>query len=141
MTATEKNYESEINNRFFTMSDVNDFGILIDNKSIKWAIENKKITDYRLVCYNNSNKDLDGIKKSIKLDLITNSKLKLDKNELFLAAFSTLKSISGGLSKHILVYVNSCEAANIVKQIIKLLLDQNLFDIIRKNYTIMIYIE
>ena len=133
MTATEKNYESEINNRFFTMSDVNDFGILIDNKSIKWAIENKKITDYRLVCYNNSNKDLDGIKKSIKLDLITNSKLKLDKNELFLAAFSAVKSISDGISKHILVYVNSCEAANIVKQIIKLLLDHNLFDINKKE--------
>lgn len=133
MTATEKNYEDEINNRFFTMSDVNDFGILIDNKSVKWAIENKKITDYRLVCYNNSSKDLDEIKKNIKLDLITNSKLKLDKNELFLAAFSALKSISDGISKHILIYVNSCEAANIVKQIVELLLDHNLFVIDKKE--------
>ena len=54
MTATEKVIENNKTNKvIYSMDDENIFGKIIDMKSINWAIENKKITDYNLIILKN----------------------------------------------------------------------------------------
>jgi len=132
MTATEKKFDYE-NDEVYTMSSEKDFGCLIDKKSVKWAIENKKITDYEIICLQNSSEELKKIMKQIKLDVIINKIAKnkdinINKEELFFSAYSALKMISEGKSFHMLIYANKCYSADIIKSIIDSLLENNIFE-------------
>lgn len=140
MTATEKNFDSK-SEEVFTMNDEKKFGCVIDKKSINWAIENKKITDYNIVCVQNENSIINNLIDELNLKLlieqyniknnvkVTNNEYKIDEKELFMAAFCALKMITEGKSKHMLIYTNKCYSSDIVEMIIKQLLDKKIFTI------------
>jgi superfamily II DNA or RNA helicase len=122
MTATPKiiNYkkpvlEATIADKIsYSMDDECQFGKLIDSKSIKWAIENKKITDFKVYVLYNTIHEMRAIAKhSMGLDKINKID---DKNmELFTAAFMTLKSLERHHDlTHILIYTNTTENSDLV---------------------------
>ena len=103
MTATEK-----------TLDDVNysmdneTFGKVIDLKTIFWAMENKRITDYHLMILKNTENEIQNI--------IDNLKIKVENNELFMSAFMSLKSLEKYEDlTHILIYTNTTENSDLVK--------------------------
>ena len=128
MTATEKIIEDFGNFKGYTMEDENIFGSIIDKKSISWAIENKKITDYNILIIKNDLSELNEIIDS--LDLFIKFK---NKYELLFSAYCALKSINDKTSRHLLVYTNSCSSALIVNKMIDILLDSKIFNSIDKN--------
>jgi predicted helicase len=81
------------------MEDENIFGKIIDIKSINWAIENKKITDYNLVILKNTEDEINNIING--LNLVDNNEVKnsiIHNKNLFLSAFMSLKSIEMDLN-------------------------------------------
>ena len=65
--------------------DENIFGKYIDIKSVHWAIENKKITDYNILVLKNTEDEVD--------DIISSLRIKVDNKELFISCFMILKSL------------------------------------------------
>lgn len=135
MTATEKIIENKDN--IYSMDDKNIFGEVIDYKSINWAIENKKITDYNILILKNNEEEINNIIKNLDL----NNSI-LDHKDLFLAAFMSLKSIEKynqphlhqheSLARdltHILIYTNKTENSELVKKYIDIILDLNIINI------------
>ena len=138
MTATEKMIENNTTDKvFYSMDDENIFGKLIDEKSIKWAIENKKITDYNLIVLKNTETDIDNIINSLSLDEHDNDVKNsiIHNKELFLSAFMSLKSLEkyNGLT-HILIYTNKTENAELVKKYIDIILNLDIIKINKENY-------
>ena len=130
MTATEKIISSSKNNSSYTLYSMDDktlFGDCIDLKTIGWAIDNKKITDYKLLVIKNTLLEVNTI--------INNLKISIYNKELFFSAFMTLKSIEtyDDLT-HVLIYTNSIENALIVKQYIDIILDTNKLQIDKTNF-------
>lgn len=121
MTATEKIINDPKNNKFYSMNNEKIFGAIIDKKSVKWAIDNKKITDYKIIIINNNYSELFQIK-----DKLTSIKNK----DLFIAIYMTLKSLSfiNGLS-HILIYTNTISDAKIANEYISEILNYNIINI------------
>lgn len=115
MTATPKYLESvseEEKNNIYSMNDEKYFGNIIDKKSISWAIENKKISDYHLNIIYNSEDEVDII--------IKNLDIKVTNKELFISAYMTLKSMEKYSDlTHLLIYCNSTYNASIVNQYMK----------------------
>lgn len=102
MTATEKVISSDA---IYTMDKLEIFGQVIDTKNIYWAIENNKITDYSINIIQNTKFEIDNIIKESKIS----NKIKYN-NELFLAAYQTLKSIQTTHQlSHLLIYCNKIE--------------------------------
>jgi hypothetical protein len=66
------------------MDDETIFGKLIDEKTVHWAIENKKITDYYLLVLKNTEE----VNQIISL-----LNINVSNKELFISAYMTLKSI------------------------------------------------
>ena len=133
MTATEKVVENNRTNKvIYSMDDINIFGKVIDVKSINWAIENKKITDYNLIILKNTEEEINKI--IINLGLSENKEL-LDNKNLFLSAYMALKSIEkyNDLT-HILIYTNKTENANLVNVYIDIILKLNIINIDKTNY-------
>lgn len=131
MTATEKNLETN-KDEIYTMSNEKQFGQIIDKKSVKWSIENKKITDYKLLCLQNDEEEINNIIEKIDFDaIVKENKLKdiksFDKIELLISAFSALKLISEKISSHILIYTNSCISSDLIEIIINKLLENGYF--------------
>ena len=132
MTATEKIIECSSNNKYldkiiYSMNDETIFGKLIDFKSINWAIENKKISDYNLIILKNTEDEINNIIKS--LNLVISYK------ELFFSAFMALKSIEkyNDLT-HLLIYTNKTENSKLVEQYIEDILNLNIINIDKDNY-------
>jgi predicted helicase len=133
MTATEKVVENNRTNKvIYSMDDINIFGKVIDIKTINWAIENKKITDYNLIILKNTEEEINKI--IINLGLSENKEL-LDNKNLFLSAYMALKSIEkyNDLT-HILIYTNKTENANLVNVYIDIILKLNIININKENY-------
>ena len=135
MTATEKIIENKniysMDKNIYSMDNINIFGKLIDFKPIKWAIENKKITDYNILILKNTENEINNIINS--LDLNKNDEYRnsiLDHKDLFLAAFMVLKSIEkyDDLT-HVLIYTNKTEHSELVKKYIDIILDLNILNI------------
>jgi superfamily II DNA or RNA helicase len=136
MTATPKiiNYKkpvleaSIVDKIIYSMDDESQFGKLIDSKSIKWAIENKKITDFKVYVLYNTIHEMRAIARhSISQDKM--NKMIDDKNmELFTAAFMTLKSLERHQDlTHILIYTNTTENSDLVaKYLLEILENQQL---------------
>ena len=142
MTATEKIVENNRTNKIiYSMDDKNIFGEIIDIKSINWAIENKKITDYNLIILKNTEDEINNIINSLNLDEDEDNKQDtnsiIHNKYLFISAFMSLKSIEAYSDlTHILIYTNKTEHAELVKKYIDVIIKLNIIniDIDNKNY-------
>jgi predicted helicase len=104
MTATEKSMDSH-----YSMDDESVFGPYLDQKSVYWAIEHQKITDYSVVLLKNTAQEVASLVHSVNA---TN-------HELFLSCFMSLKSMEKYPDlTHILLYTNTMKDANLAKQYI-----------------------
>jgi len=118
MTATEKFFENQ-DDKQYSMDNAKYFGKVIDRKSIKWGIENKKITDYNLVLLKTYEKDLEDLK-------ITKEK---DKN-LLISSYAALKSLEEdnfSQLKHLLIYTNKIDNCERIIQCINDLIKEEKF--------------
>jgi len=137
MTATEKVIENNRTNKvIYSMDDKNIFGEIIDVKSINWAIENKKITDYNLVILKNTEDEINNIINSLNLG--ENNEFQnsiMHHKDLFLSAFMSLKSIEKYTElTHILIYTNKTENSELVEKYINVILTLNIININKENY-------
>ena len=116
MTATEKNSD---NQNIISMNKKEIFGEVIDFKSFAWAIENKMITDYKILVIKNT---IEEVKHMI--ETLTES---IDK-DLYMSCYMCLKSmeIYPDLT-HVLLYTNTDEHAQKCHVYIKTLLNSGKF--------------
>jgi superfamily II DNA or RNA helicase len=114
LTATMK--ELSNNSNVYSMDNIEQFGNIIDKKSINWAIKNKYIVDYDIVLIK-CDIDIDLILKEINCNYIENK-------ELLISAYVVLKSISlyNDLN-NILVYTNTTDNADLVTKYIDILIN------------------
>ncbi len=111
------------NEIIYSMDDEIQFGKLIDSKSIKWAIDNKKITDFKVYVLYNTISEMRAIARQTMLNKFD------DKNmELFTTAFMTLKSLEWHPElTHVLIYTNTTENSDLVaKYIFEILENQHI---------------
>ena len=129
MTATEKSINSNINeidvmkdDKTYSMNNKDKFGEIIDLKSPKWAIDNKKITDYEIIILKNKLEELKEIKEKITDDIIN--------KHLFICCYMTLKAIESfkGIT-HTLIYTNTISDADLCNEYIKIILDYDIINI------------
>ena len=118
MTATEKTIETQINKEIYSMENETTFGKYIDIKTVYWAIENKKITDYNILVLKNREDEVDKIISNLKLNIIN--------KEIFISCYMCLKSFEkyNNLT-HLLLYTNTTEDAELSKKYINDLLNYN----------------
>jgi hypothetical protein len=130
MTATEKMISNDKKNssyNIYSMDDKTLFGECIDLKTIGWAIDNQKITDYKLLVIKNTLLEVNTIIKNLKISI--------SNKDLFFSAFMTLKSIEKYEDlTHVLIYTNSIKNALIVKQYIDIILDTNQLQIDKSQF-------
>lgn len=126
MTATEKNIGTKCNQEVYSMDDVSLFGTYLDTKSVCWAIENKKITDYYLLILSNTESEIDTIIK--RLDIINANK------DLFMATFMALKAIEqyDDLT-HILICCNKTESSDKIIEYANIILDKRILNLNKKH--------
>ena len=85
MTATEKTIDTRSMKEIYSMEDETIFGKYIDIKSVYWAIENKKITDYNILVLKNTENTIDEIINSLRLNVIN--------KEIFISCYMCVKSL------------------------------------------------
>ena len=123
MIATEKTTDQG-----YSMDDETYFGKNIDSKSVKWAIENKRITDYSILVIKNTEEQVD--------EIIQQYKIHVRNKELFISGYMCLKSFEQygnlGLS-HILLYTNTIDDAKIVQRYIDQILSLGILSIRKED--------
>jgi len=126
MTATEKVIDKDIKKAIYSMNDEIRFGKYIDEKSVQWAIENKKITDYNILIIKNTETDVEEICNNLKLSVYN--------KELFISCYMCLKSFEkyDNLT-HLLLYTNTTQDADLAKRYIDDLLALNIIDIKKED--------
>ena len=123
LTATLKQLESMCDNGIVVSNDnVEYFGEIIDRKCLLWAINENIICDYVIQTIITNEEQLEQQLSRF------NIKEENDKR-LFLSTFASLKSINDGHSHHLLLYCNNMNNSLKLIQYIKMLLDDNYFDI------------
>jgi superfamily II DNA or RNA helicase len=122
MTATEKTIESRTNKEIYSMNDESIFGKYIDIKSVHWAIENKKITDYNILVLKNTEDDINEIVSKLRLNVCN--------KELFISCYMCVKSLEkyNDLT-HLLLYTNTTEDAELAKKYINDILSLDILSI------------
>ena len=127
MTATEKTLDTQSNKIIYSMDDEDIFGKLIDKKSVQWAIEKKKITDYYLLIISNTENEINDIINELNINILN--------KELFISAFMALKSIEkyNDLT-HILICCNTTDNTEIIKSYIQKILDKNIINIDKSSF-------
>lgn len=115
MTATEKTVESRSDMDTFSMDDENIFGKYIDHKSVRWAIENKHITDYNMLVLKNTDDEIDNIIFNLRIDVRN--------KDIFTACYMALLALVKYPDlTHLLLYTNTTEdaelSANYIDQIL-----------------------
>ena len=126
LTATLKNLENKENSRnediVVSNDNVNYFGEIIDRKPLLWAINKNIICDYVIQTIITNEEQLE--QQLSKFHIIEEN----DKR-LFLSAFASLKSIIDQHSHHLLIYSNNKDNSLKLIKYIKMLLDDNYFNI------------
>ena len=123
LTATLKQLESMRDDGIVVSNDnVEYFGEIIDRKCLLWAINENIICDYVIQTIITNEEQLE--QQLSRFHIIEEN----DKR-LFLSAFASLKSIFDGHSHHLLIYSNNKNNSFKLTQYIKMLLDDNYFDI------------
>lgn len=123
LTATLKQLESMCDDGNVVSNDnVEYFGEIIDRKCLLWAINENIICDYVIQTIITNEEQLE--QQLSRFHIIEEN----DKR-LFLSAFASLKSIFDGHSHHLLIYSNNKDNSLKLIQYIKMLLDDNYFDI------------
>ena len=128
MTATEKTIISRNRSEkeIYSMDDERVFGKTIDIKSVNWAIENKKITDYNVLVLKNTEEEVNNI--------ITRFQINVSNKEIFISAYMTLKSFEKYRNlTHLLLYTNTTEDAELAKKYIDEILNMNILTIRKEN--------
>jgi len=121
LTATLKQLEN-IGDIVVSNDNVEYFGEVIDRKCLLWAIDKNIICDYVIQTIITNEEQLE--QQLTRFHIIEEN----DKR-LFLCAFASLKSIFDGHSHHLLIYSNNKDNSFKLIQYIKMLLDDNYFDI------------
>lgn len=126
MTATEKTIETRTNKVIYSMEDENIFGKYIDIKSVNWAIENKRITDYNILVLKNKEDEVDEIISNLRLNIIN--------KEIFISCYMCLKSFEkyNNLT-HLLLYTNTIQDAELSKKYIDDILSLNILSISKEK--------
>jgi superfamily II DNA or RNA helicase len=123
LTATLKQLESMCDDGIVVSNDnVEYFGEIIDRKCLLWAINENIICDYVIQSITTNEEQLE--QQLSRFHIIEEN----DKR-LFLSAFASLKSIFDGYSHHLLIYSNNKDNSLKLIQYIKMLIDDNYFDI------------
>ena len=120
LTATLKQLESIED--VVSNDNVEYFGEIMDRKCLLWAIHANIICDYVIQTIITNEKQLE--QQLSRFHIIEGT----DKR-LFLSAFASLKSIFEGHSHHLLIYSNNKDNSLKLIEYIKMLLDDNYFDI------------
>jgi superfamily II DNA or RNA helicase len=121
MTATEKIIEEKED---YSMDNEEIFGTVIDLKSVKWAIENKKITDFQVIIIKNKEEDFNSIIEKFRL---SGESVEKQNIHLLISAYMTLKSLETiPKISHVLIYTNTIDNANLVNKYIDLLFENGL---------------
>lgn len=124
MTATEKIVENKTEKKCYSMDDETVFGKLLDKKTVCWAVENKKITDYYLLVLKNTEEEVNQIMNATNIDVNCTNK------ELFISAYMVLKSIKQNNNlTHVAIYTNKTENAELVKKYVDKILETNIIAI------------
>jgi hypothetical protein len=115
-------YIEQINENVISNLNIEHFGNIIERKCLLWAIDNKIICDYVIQTL---------ITDKIETEELFNYFHIKDENNqrLFLSAYISLKSIYCNQSHHLLIYTNTQENCIKVIKYIKMLLDDNYFNI------------
>ncbi len=122
MTATEKVIETRATREIYSMNDENVFGKLIDLKTVHWAIETKKITDYNILVLKNTEDEVDEIVAKLRLNVIN--------KEIFISCYMSLKSFEKYSDlTHLLLYTNTTEHAELSSKYINDILSLNVISI------------
>ena len=126
MTATEKTLETRINKEIYSMEDETIFGKYIDIKTVNWAIENKKITDYNILVLKNTEDEVDEIVNMLRLNI--------GNKGLFISCYMCLKSLEkyNDLT-HLLLYTNTTEESELTKKYIDDILELKILSISKEN--------
>jgi len=122
LTATLKQLEDASDHNVISNDNVEYFGEIIDRKCLLWAINENIICDYVIQTIITNEEQLE--QQLSRFHIIEEN----DKR-LFLSAFASLKSIFDGHSHHLLIYSNNKDNSLKLIQYIKMLLDDNYFDI------------
>jgi superfamily II DNA or RNA helicase len=123
LTATLKQLESICeNDTVVSNNNAEYFGEIIDRKCLLWAINENIVCDY--VIQTIITNEVQFEQQLLRFHIIEEN----DKR-LFLSAFACLKSIFDKHSHHLLIYSNNKDNSLKLVQYIKLLLDDNYFDI------------
>lgn len=126
MTATEKILETTLNKKQYSMDDVSVFGNYIDVKTVRWAIENKKITDYSVLILKNTEDEVD--------EIISNLKVNVQNKELFMSCLMCLKSFEKYKKlTHLLLYTNTTKDAECAKKYINDILSLDILSIAKED--------
>ncbi len=139
MTATPKYLQDDRQvmngtSKIYSMDDEDHFGKVIDKKSIGWAIDNKRITDYSLHVLSNSEYEIDYIIRQVGIEV--------ENKELFISAYMTLKSMEKYADlTHVLVYCNNTENARIINSYVEKILQKGLITFDGINYGSITYTE
>jgi|688.fasta_scaffold17596_13 superfamily II DNA or RNA helicase len=126
LTATLKLLENKENLRDDEIIVSNDsiefFGEIIERKSLLWTIRQNIICDYVIQSFITNEEKLE--QQFYKFNIVEDN----DKR-LFLSAFASLKSIYEYHSHHLLIYSNDMKNSSKLVEYIKLLLNNNYFEI------------
>ena len=123
LTATLKQLESMCDDGSVVSNDnVEYFGEIIDRKCLLWAINENIICDYVI-------QTIIANEEQLEQQLSRFHIIEENDKRLFLSAFASLKSIFDGHSHHLLIYSNNKDNSLKLIQYIKMLLDDNYFDI------------
>ncbi len=127
LSATLKILEGKETEDIISNDNKNYFGDIIDKKSLLWAIQEKILCDYvvQTIITNENKLDQQAIQFGITEE---------NDKQLFLSAFSALKSINEGYSHHLLIYSNNQENSVKIIKYIGLLLESSYFNISNLYY-------
>jgi superfamily II DNA or RNA helicase len=127
MTATEKTMETQCEKERYSMDDETVFGKYINVKTVHWAIENKKITDYNMLVLKNTEDEIDEIMDKLRVNV--------ENKEIFASCIMTIKSFEkyGDLT-HLLLYTNTTNDAEIAKRYIDEILSAKISSIPKDSF-------